>query len=177
MIIGPRAIEQLVEEHGMISNTRHNLRWETLSVDLRLGELHEHLGGAVLRKQDRYIGQTRLIPDADKWSIKPRKYYLGRSMETVKIPVGYVGLIIPRTTAVRSALMIEAGMIPPGFDGEVTFGIFNPSQVLTHVQKGYSLTTMIFLTAQDAKSYAGVWSGGAHQSEEKEWAPSTQDPR
>lgn len=65
--------------------------------------------------------------DRQAWIIPPRSFLLGSSLEYIRIPHDIVCRVEGRSTSGRSALIIHAtaGFIDPGFQGNITYEIFN----------------------------------------------------
>lgn len=96
--------------------------------------------------------EVRDIPDAG-WDIftNERKRIPGHGKYAIKtgiafnIPKGWLGHIRPRSgVAVNTPLMIDAGVVDPGYRGEVKVVLVNTSEYPYDVEKGIKIAQMIF---------------------------------
>lgn len=69
--------------------------------------------------------------NANKWIVPPRTFLLGSSLEKICIPNDLIATLEGRSTTGRTGLSIHitAGFIDPGFQGQITFEMFNFRQV------------------------------------------------
>lgn len=94
------------------------LPWQIqpVSVDLRLGSV-------------ALCNGTPLPPDGDTWVIHPHEFLLGSTYESVRLSENLVGTVHGKSTIAREGLMVEAaGLVDPGFRGELTLELFNMSR-------------------------------------------------
>lgn len=83
---------------------------EPVSIDIHLGEI-------VLDGLTRRRGLIELSPG---------KFSLGSTIETFNMPYDVVGYVIGKSTNAREGLQIEAaGLIDPGFRGDITLELKN----------------------------------------------------
>lgn len=83
---------------------------EPVSIDLHLNEIE--LDGEVHR--DGVV------------ILKPGVFCLGSTIETFKMPRHVVGFVVGKSTNAREGLQIEAaGLIDPGFEGDITLELKN----------------------------------------------------
>jgi len=83
---------------------------EPVSIDIHLDEIS--LGGRVY--------------DRGVVTLDPGLFCLGSVIETFKMPADIVGYVIGKSTNAREGLQIEAaGLIDPGFEGDITLELKN----------------------------------------------------
>jgi len=94
---------------------------QTVSVDLRLGDLLED---GAHPDHDR----VRLQESGD-YHLSPGQFVLGSTAEVVKLSNNIVGLVYGKSTRARQGLTVHAaGLVEPGFNGQLTLEIFNMSK-------------------------------------------------
>lgn len=110
-ILSRQTIEMLCQHAGMVSRPDSvPLRIEPVSIDLHLGEVE--LDGRIYRD--------------DPVVMKPGVFCLGSTIETFNMPRGVVGFVVGKSTNAREGLQIEAaGLIDPGFEGDITLELKN----------------------------------------------------
>ena len=86
------------------------LRIEPVSIDLHLNEIE--IDGMVYRD--------------DSVVLEPGVFGLGSTIETFRMPHHIVGFVVGKSTNAREGLQIEAaGLIDPGFQGDITLELKN----------------------------------------------------
>jgi dCTP deaminase len=110
-VLSRQTIEQFCRKMDMVR--RHDdkpLRIEPVSIDLHLDEVD--LNGEVYRDEPVVL--------------KPGIFCLGSTIETFKMPDIVVGFVVGKSTNAREGLQIEAaGLIDPGFEGDITLELKN----------------------------------------------------
>lgn len=106
---------------------------QPVSVDLRLGGLSYKDGTRLPLEQEGY------------WHIKPGQFLLGSTLETVGINENLWGDVRGKSTLAREGLIVEtAGLIDPGFEGELTLELFNMSAELLTLGYGQPICQVMF---------------------------------
>lgn len=116
------------------SNPGHLLPWQIqpVSVDLRLGGLSTKNG-------------TPLPHDEGVWTIEPGQFLLGCTMEVVGVSENIWGDCRGKSTIAREGLIVEAaGLIDPGFEGQLTLELFNMSAERLPLQYGQPICQVMF---------------------------------
>ncbi|MFH1063838.1 MAG: hypothetical protein V1729_02035, partial [Candidatus Woesearchaeota archaeon] len=126
MIQGLDIIKRLVEEQGLVKDLceRERNNPEYSGYDLRLGEVHALEGDAFIGIDERKTPDAKVIAkfDNDKRSsilLKPGDYYIGKTIEKVKIPKDLFGIYFLRSTYWRSGVKLVSGMLGPGYEGGI----------------------------------------------------------
>ena len=135
MILGIKELHRLVAEQKLVENLceREMNNPEGAGFDLRLGEIYELGGDGFLGVEERQTPEIKLVAKNEEgkteqensFTFEPGKYYLVKTMEKVNLPVNISWIIFPRTTMFRSGLGLFNGVVQPGYQGELTFGLCN----------------------------------------------------
>lgn len=81
----------------------------------------------------------------DGYTIDSQSFVLATTEETVTLPNGIVGYLHGRSSVGRLGMFIEnAGLIDPGFDGQITLELFNASQNAIRLQEGMRIGQITF---------------------------------
>lgn len=101
-------------------------QFQPVSIDLRLGAVSHRDGTEV---------EGRPL-----WTIEPHQFLLGSTLETVGVSENLVGLVHGKSTLAREGLIVEAaGLVDPGFTGELTLEMFNMTDVPIMLHRGQSI--------------------------------------
>jgi len=177
MILGPKQLLKLVKEKKLVENLsqRELSNPEGAGFDLRLGEVHEIVGGkAFLGEFER---ETPTVKSKIKYrkskrqsiTIKPGEYYLISTIESVNTPQNITINFKPRTTTFRSGLVMRTGNVAPGYCGKLTFGLKNEGPVPVVLEMGCRIVHAQFYEVKGGGNlYKGQWQGGRVTTEKRE---------
>lgn len=179
MIIGIKKLHQLVKEINLVENLceRELNSPEGAGFDLRLGEVYELEGDGFLGVEERDTPNINLLAKYEEgkdeqdnsFVFEPGKYYLIKTMEKVNLPTTLSGIIFPRTTLFRSGLALFNGIVQPGYQGELTFGLCNLGKSNIKVSFGARVVHITFHEVLgEGSRYRGQWQGGRVSTEGKE---------
>ena len=176
MILGIKKLLELVREKKLVENLckRELKNPEGAGFDLRIGEIHSISGKGFLGVEERKTPQSKLIAKFEpskktSFVFKPGQYYLMKTIEKVNAPENISILFRPRTTIFRSGMMIFTGNVPPGYCGELIFGIVNLGQSNIEIELGARVVHAIFFEIKGkANLYRGQWQGGRVSTGKKE---------
>lgn len=171
MILGIKKLHELVKEINLVENLcdREKNNPEGAGFDLRLGEIYELEGDGFLGVEERDTPKINLVakneegkPENENFFIfEPGKYYLVKTMEKVNLPVTVSGIIFPRTTLFRSGLGLFNGIVQPGYQGELTFGLCNLGKSNIKISFGARVVHITFHEVLgEGNQYRGQWQGG-----------------
>jgi len=143
MILSDRTLVWMLNSPGEFTDpiritplpTRERRQIQPAGVDLRLGRLfmkYKHELNAHRRWLDASkfdADQEMVTYEADSLMIQPKEFILGTTMERVYVPKDVLGKVDGRSSIGRMGLLIHitAGLIDPGFDGEITLEFYNVS--------------------------------------------------
>jgi deoxycytidine triphosphate deaminase len=179
MILGIKELHRLVGEQKLVENLckREMNNPEGAGFDLRLGEIYELQGDGFLGVEERQTPEIKLVAKSEEgkseqengFVFEPGKYYLIKTMEKVNLPVTLSGIIFPRTTMFRSGLGLFNGVVQPGYQGELTFGICNLGKSNIKISFGARIVHITFHEVLgEGNQYRGQWQGGRVATQGKE---------
>jgi len=184
MVLGPKKLLQLVKSKKLVENLsdRELKHPEGAGFDLRLGEVYKIKGSAFLGETHRKTAETKLVAKYINSSdgrhgkgyhqsikIKPGKFYLVKTIESVNMPANLTASITPRSTTYRSGLFIRTGNVPPGYCGGLIFGLKNEGPVTCEIEMGARFVHIQFSEVKGGGSmYRGQWQGGRVTARKKE---------
>ncbi|MBI2049359.1 hypothetical protein HYT32_00385 [Candidatus Roizmanbacteria bacterium] len=197
MVLGPKLLLRLVKTKKLVEglSERELTNPEGAGFDLRLGEVYEIKGNAFLGETHRKTAEIELIakyyrhsgkPKAHPESlargdsgqarmtgksiiIKPEDFFLVKTIESVNMPDNLTASITPRSTTYRSGLFIRTGNVPPGYCGELTFGLKNEGPIPVTIEMGARFVHIQFSkVVGGGNMYRGQWQGGRVTARKKE---------
>lgn len=160
-MLSDRSIKTALER-GEISITSEvpidPIQFQPVSVDLRLGRLMDADDIEALGPR----GWERLV------SIKPRGFLLGSTLEEIELSPNIVGQVHGKSTRARQGLIVEAaGLIDPGFRGQLTLEIFNMTEWEIELMWGMLIcqVTFDFVTTTPDRAYGHPELGSHYQGQ------------
>ncbi|MGW8816389.1 dCTP deaminase [Gordonia terrae] len=144
---------------------------EGAGLDLRLGRLAHLTGGGHLGVTRRHTPEaTPLKPDDDDtYVLRPQSYYVATTIEVLHMPADVAALVVARSTLYRSAVMLSAGLVAPGYSGEISVGLYNAGDSHFLIEPGARFIHLTFMSVEGASSiYRGQWQGGRIDAPESE---------
>ncbi len=179
MILGIKKLHELVDAINLVENLcdREKNNPEGAGFDLRLGEIYKLEGDGFLGIEERDTPEIKLVAknNSEKnesnnfFIFEPGKYYLIKTMEKVNLPTSLSGIIFPRTTLFRSGLAMFNGVVQPGYQGELTFGICNIGKSNIKISFGARVAHITFHEVLgEGNQYKGQWQGGRVSTDGKE---------
>jgi len=176
MILGVKKLLKLVKEKKIVENLseREMKNPEGAGFDIRIGELYELSGQGFLGLEERETAKIKLIAQFNpkkkkKVSLKPRTYYLMKTVEKLNLSENLLALFTPRSTLYRSGVYIFGGQTAPGYQGELTTGIYNFRDEKFELEMGARVIHIMFFEIKGKSSlYRGQWQGGRVTTKKKE---------
>ncbi len=176
MILGIEELLKLVKEKKLVENLceRELKSPEGAGFDLRIGEIYEISKEGFLGITERQTPEGKLVaryePQKRKvFVLKPRKYYLIKTIEKVNTPENILILFRPRSTLYRSGVMIFTGNVSPGYEGQLVFGMINFGPSNFKIELGARVVhAMFFEIKGKANLYKGQWQKGRVFTRKKE---------
>lgn len=148
---------------------------EGVGLDLRLGAIHQVIRGGAFIEADgkENLGKRRGVKTkqlaefkagvkSQKYIIlKPEKYYLIQTIESLNTPNDLMPLVYPRSSLFRAGLLLLVTKIDPGYQGFLTFGLVNLSPFGVRLQMGARICNIVFhqIKGKTVK-YRGQHQGG-----------------
>ncbi|MDP1538682.1 MAG: hypothetical protein Q8M00_01485 [bacterium] len=177
MILGIDKLLKLVKEQKLVENLseRELKNPEGAGFDLRIGELYEVSGKGFLGIEERETPEIKSVAKFNKKegkkkvSLKPKTYYLMKTIERLNLPENLLALFTPRSTLYRSGVFIFGGQTAPGYQGELTTGIYNFRNEKFEVEMGARVMHIMFFEVKGKTNlYRGQWQGGRVTTRKKE---------
>lgn len=176
MILGVKKLLELVKKRKLVENLseRELKNPEGAGFDLRIGELYEVKGKGFLGIEERETPKVKLIAKYGKEKgkkifLKPRTYYLMKTIEKLNLPENLLVLFTPRSTLYRSGIYIFGGQTAPGYKGELTTGIYNFRDEKFGLELGARVLHIMFFEIKGKTNlYRGQWQGGRVTTNKKE---------
>lgn len=176
MILGIQELLRLIKEKNLIENLskRELKNPEGAGFDLRIGEVYNLEGYGYLGIDKRETPKSKLVvkynpKKVTSYIFEPGKYYLIKTVEKVNLPNDISGIIFPRTTLFRSGLALFNGIVNTGYQGELTFGLYNLGKSNIKVDMGARVVHITFhQVLGEGSQYRGQWQGGRVTTEGRE---------
>ena len=176
MILGAKKILELVKKNKLVENLseRELKNPEGAGFDFRIGELYEVSGNGFLGIEERETPRTKLVAKYNikkpkRAVLKPKTYYLMKTIEKLNLPENLLAIFTPRSTLYRSGVYIFGGQSAPGYRGELTMGIYNFRDKAFELEMGARVLHMMFFEVKGkANLYRGQWQGGRVATKKKE---------
>lgn len=141
---------------GQIINGKERNQIGTTSIDVRLGTSFQvfspHQSGIIdfiTQEGESFFKESSKRIDLDFLgyiTIAPGQFMLGHSMEYIKLPNNICGSLEGRSSFARLGLEIHmtAGFIDPGFEGVITFEIYNAGPTTIRLYPGMRIGQLRF---------------------------------
>lgn len=177
MILGPKKLLELVKEKKLVENLseRELTNPEGAGFDLRLGEVHEIVGGkAFLGEMERETPKIKSLMQYNPKkkqaiTVQPGDFFLVTTIESVNLPQDITINFKPRTTTFRSGLNIRTGNGAPGYSGKLTFALKNEGPMPVTLELGARIIHAQFYWVDGGGSmYRGQWQGGRVTTKKRE---------
>lgn len=173
MVLGIEELQALVKKSGLVENLseRELSNPEGAGFDLRVGEVYEISGKGFLGVTERETPEMQILGknEGEKISLKPRTYYVLKTIEKVNMPENLLAIMTPRSTLFRSGVYIFGGQVPPGYKGELNMGIYNFRDEEFELEIGARVVHIMFFEVKGKGNlYRGQWQGGRTTTEERE---------
>ena len=176
MVLGISELKKLVREKNLVENLcqRELENPEGAGFDLRAGELYEIEGEGFLGIEERKTPSVKMIARFDSRNpqriiLKPKTYYLIKTVERLNMPQYLLALFTPRSTLFRSGVYILGGQTAPGYRGELTVGIYNFGEKEFELEMGARVLHIMFFEVKgETGLYRGQWQGGRVTTQKKE---------
>lgn len=146
--------DKIHDEHGGIVEPWNPDHVQPASIDLTLGN-------------DFIVNGARYALSA-ACPIAPREFLLGTTVERVRVPNGYVAKVEGRSTWARKGLIIEnAGIVDPGFHGQITLEMYNLSGDTLYVPLGERICQIMYMrmTGPAERPYGSEGLGSHYQGQ------------
>ena len=176
MVLGVDVLLDLVNKNKLVEGLceRELTNPEGAGFDLRLGRVHKLSGSGFMGLEERSTPEAELVAEYDpkkktSFVIAPGESYLVTIIEKVNIPSNLTSLMTLRSTFYRSGIIMQGGNIAPGYEGELSFLLFNAGKCNFEVEMGSRIVHIVFWQVEGkTNSYRGQWKGGRVSTTKKE---------
>lgn len=168
MILGVDVLGKLVSKQKLVVDLsdRELTNPEGCGYNLRLGKVHRFKGTGYLGIEERKTPDTVLIAEYSPKKKQIFKLLPGQSVsvttvESVNLPHNLIALLQPRSTLYRSGIIMRGGNVAPGYKGNLSFILFNPSKSAMTFEMGARIVHILFFEVKGkSNAYRGQWQGG-----------------
>ncbi|MDP2663839.1 MAG: hypothetical protein Q8P08_00055 [bacterium] len=175
-ILAVNELLKLVKEKKLVENLskRELENPEGAGFDLRIGELYNLEGKGFLGIEERNTPDIKPLAKFEmgknnKVQLQPKTYYLMKTVEKINLPENILALFTPRSTLYRSGVYIFGGQSAPGYQGELTMGIYNFRDEGFELEMGSRVLHIMFFEVKGKSNlYRGQWQGGRVATDKKE---------
>lgn len=151
MILSGKSIRKAVEAGYIgVDPEPEPEQYQPATLDVRMG------------KFCYYPAEDSLSVSQDGHIFPPGKFYLGHTQDVIDLPADMVAFMTGRSSVGRKGLIVHctAGLIDPGFEGDLTLEIVNVSDQTVFVGTGERVGQLMFFpTDEITEGYDGTFQG------------------
>ncbi|MEM1603743.1 MAG: deoxyuridine 5'-triphosphate nucleotidohydrolase [Zestosphaera sp.] len=158
-------VETLITGHEILKYVRDlldtNTQLQPAGIDLRVSQVFKFRSAGVLGFNERKLPEVEeVLPENGYWSLDPGVYKI-RFAEIVELPRDVLALCFPRSSLLRSGVLVSCTVWDPGYvgRGEALMHVMNPHGINLGV--GARVVQLIFFRLNKAveKTYEGFYKG------------------
>lgn len=158
-------VETLITGYEILKYVRELLDTEKqlqpAGIDLRVSRVFRFKSAGVLGVDERVLPEVEeVMPENGYWSLDPGVYKI-RFAEVVELPRDVLALCFPRSSLLRSGVLVSCTVWDPGYigRGEALMHVINPHGIKLGV--GSRVVQLIFfrLNKTVEKTYEGFYKG------------------
>ena len=168
MILNDAYIKRLVEEGTLTISPYKPENVQPASVDITLADSFSIILPEIERVGDK---KKRMVMDlgnliaykelkTDEFILYPNRFVLASTNETIKLPKDLAVRVEGRSSVGRLGLQIQnAGLVDPGFQGQITLEIFNAGANAVRLVKGMRIGQLVFeqMIGPSENGYSGKY--------------------
>jgi deoxycytidine triphosphate deaminase len=145
-------------------------QYQPNSIDLKIVNVYmsDNMTGPAFHKEEKNV------PFLDSQNPRPNGtgqfYYNLRNgnsfvleLDSIKMPVGYTGLIVSRSSLFRSSVELTGGLVDSGFEGSLYVNITNHHRNNLQLEKGTRVAQLLVFKVDGA----GVYDGDYQEKDDK----------
>lgn len=136
-MLSDRSIREMINKGCIgIDPFPEDPQFQPASIDLRLDAVMDG---------DGYLFADQPEEGYNFYMIQPGQFMLGSTAERVQLRQNVVGQVHGKSTLARSGLIVHAaGLVDPGFQGQLTLEMFNMSRVPIHLKHDMVICQITF---------------------------------
>lgn len=135
---------------------------QPVSVDLRLGDILEDFAAPL------GLGAHWRMERDGFYMLQPQEFILGSTLEHVSVSRGVAGFVHGKSTWARQGLIVHAaGLVDPGFSGQLTLEMYNMSRFPVTLEHGMMVCQISFslLSMSPDRAYGDEGLGSKYQGQ------------
>lgn len=154
MVLSDADIIQRIGEESLVIDPYEESNVEPASVDLRLGNdfvqySHYNPQDVTIDTAKGFDSLDQKASDCGEWdeiTIEPGEFYLATTLERVSLPDDIVAEVLGRSSLGRLGISVHqtAGLIDPGFTGEITLELSNHGPAPVTLYAGDRICQIVF---------------------------------
>ncbi|MFQ5975434.1 MAG: dCTP deaminase [Candidatus Hydrothermarchaeales archaeon] len=157
MFLGHYEIIKRIENGNLLENI-DEANIQGAGVDIRIDKLYSLKTSGFIGKTERELPE---IEKLDNFVIKPKVFYLFKTLERINMPSDLVAFMFPRSTLFRCGISLRTAVIDPGYKGELTVGLFNESEREVTLERHARVAQLVFARVKgETKLYNGRYQDG-----------------
>lgn len=162
MILSDKTIQMMLTSGQLGIAPLEDRQIQPASVDIRLGNSFStiNLPDNTPIRMDEEISYQ--LVEVDHFILQPKQFVLATTMEYFRLPDNLTAFVEGRSSIGRMGLFIQnAGWVDPGFEGEITFELYNASAYEIALISGRRVGQLVFAQLdRDAQNpYQGKYQG------------------
>lgn len=160
MVLSDKDIKKLIEEGKLILDPfddgqkrpgRISSGLSSAGYDLRLGRefyvLQHGISGILDPKDLTGAPLQRVVwDDPGPFSVPGWSFVLAHSVEYIKMPPFLMGIVMGKSTYARLGLVVHITPVEPGWEGQLTIELVNPSPYPIHIYPEEGIAQLLFLS-------------------------------
>lgn len=153
-------------------DNRELIEPEGVGFDLRIDALFEisSRGGAGIGVSTRQTPESTVVASENSiFYLRGNTSYLATTIERFDLPQTVSAQFFPRSTLFRSGIVFQSSVLPPGYEGPMTFMLYNSTSSDFFLERGARFSHALFMEVDgDVNLYRGQWNGGRVSSPDPE---------
>lgn len=162
-VIGYEDILKLIKQDPSLIEGVDENNVQPSGIDLRVKRIFRLRNGGFLGIKDRRTPSVEIVAEkeGEKFKLKPNGFVLVETMERVNMPKDIMAIVLPRSSLFRCGVSLHTAVVDPGFQGTLTFGMKNLSELPFEIEMGSKIGQIVFERVKgNVKLYNGKYQGG-----------------
>lgn len=147
----------------VIENTVGEGQFQPAGVDLTVGKIYSFssCGKIDFDNSERKISDTEEVEFKEDWVYLPKGTYKVVFNEIIRIPEDLMGLVLPRSSLLRSGASIHSAVWDPGYEGKGITLLVVHNEYGLKLKKNAKIGQIVFakMHTNPEKTYNGTYKG------------------